>query len=283
MTERDLVGRVMLVTGANTGIGRVTAEVLAARGARVLIGSRSREKTEPVLEAIRAAGGEVDFVPLDLADLASVRAAALAVLARPGPLHVLVNNAGLAGRGLTAQGFELDFGTNHLGHFLLTTLLLPRLRASAPARIVNVASIAHFDARGLDWEALRRPTRTVTGMREYEVSKLCNVLFTRSLAAGRAGPGVTSSALHPGVVASDAWRRIPWPVRPLLTRSMLTTAEGALTTLHCAASAEAGAEDGLYYDRCKPREPSALAQDAALGAELWRRSEAWVSEFSRAA
>lgn len=279
MSERDLAGKVMLVTGPNTGIGKVTAEVLARRGARVLLAGRSAEKTRPVLEGIRAAGGEADFVALDLADLASVRAAAQAVLARAEPLNVLLNNAGLAGSGATAQGFEVDFGTNHLGHFLLTALLLPRLRASAPARIVNVASVAHFDCRGIDWDAVRRPTRTLTGLREYQVSKLCNVLFTRSLAAGKAGAGVTSYALHPGVVASDAWRRIPWPVRPLLTRNMLSVEDGALTSLHCATSPGAAAEDGLYYDRCKPKAPSALAQDPALAEELWTRSEGWVAAF----
>jgi NAD(P)-dependent dehydrogenase (short-subunit alcohol dehydrogenase family) len=116
-------------------------------------------------------------------------------------------------------------------------------------------------------------------MKEYEVSKLCNVLFSRSLAAGKAGAGVVSSALHPGVVASDAWRRLPWPLRPLLTRRMLSVQEGAKTTLHCATSDAAGAEDGLYYDRCAPREPSALARDPALAEALWQRSEAWVAAF----
>lgn len=169
MTEQgsDLAGKVMLVTGANTGIGRVSAETLARRGAKVFLACRSEEKTRPVLEGIRAAGGAAEFLALDLADLASVRRAAEAFLATGEPLHVLLNNAGLAGlQGLTRDGFEVAFGTNHLGHFLLTMLLLPRLRESKPARIVNVASIAHYDAKGIDFDALRTPAKKLGAMAE---------------------------------------------------------------------------------------------------------------------
>src|SRR5262245_37527212 len=166
--DRDLAGKTFLVTGANTGIGRVTAETLARRGGKVFLACRSEDKTRPVLDAIRAAGGEAEFLALDLGSLASVRASAKAFLDRGEPLHVLINNAGLAGvRGLTKDGFELIFGTNHLGPFLFTTLLLPRLRESAPARIVNVSSKAHYEAKGIDWDVLRKPTATITGLREY--------------------------------------------------------------------------------------------------------------------
>jgi NAD(P)-dependent dehydrogenase (short-subunit alcohol dehydrogenase family) len=241
MTDKDLVGKVALVTGANSGIGRVTAEALAARGARVLLACRSEEKTRPVLGAIRAAGGDAVFLPLDLGDLESVRACAAAVLARDEPLHLLINNAGLAAaRGVTKQGFEIAFGTNHLGHFLLTTLLLPRLRASRPARIVNVSSLAHRRAKRLDFEALRRPTASRTGLEEYGVSKLCNILFTSELARGRAGEGVQSFSLHPGVVGTDAWRRLPRLLQPVVKLFMLTPEDGARTTLHCATSPEVG-------------------------------------------
>ena len=274
---RDLAGKRYLVTGANTGIGRVTAEVLARRGGHVFLACRSEDKTRPVLEAILAAGGTARFLPLDLGDLASVRRCGEAFLATGEPLHGLVNNAGLAGAGgSTKDGFERTFGTNHLGHFLLTTLLLPRLRESAPARIVNVSSIAHYKAKGIDWDALRRPQRTTTGLPEYEVSKLCNVLFTRELARGRAGAGVTSYALHPGVIASDVWRKIPWPVRPMIKLFMKSPEEGAATTLYCATAPELASEDGRYYDECKERRPSALADDADLARTLWEKSEAWV-------
>lgn len=274
---KDLAGKVMLVTGANTGIGRVTAEVLASRGARVILACRSEEKTRPVLAAITEAGGDASFVQLDLADLDSVRAAAAKVLAEEAPLHVLINNAGLAGlRGQTKQGFELLFGTNHLGHFLLTELLLPRLRKSAPARIVNVSSGSHYKAKGIDFDALKQKTATISTMPEYEVSKLANVLFTKELARGRAGKEVHSYALHPGMVASDAWREIPWPVRSIMKMFMLTNEEGAETTLHCATSEEAWQEDGLFYDKKKPRKPNPLAEDEALAKALWEKSVEWT-------
>jgi len=277
MSQKDLAGKVALVTGANTGIGRVTAEALASRGARVLLACRSQEKAEPVRSAIAAAGGDAEFIAVDLADLESVRACAAAVLARPLPLHLLINNAGLAGlRGVTKQGFELTFGTNHLGHFLLTLMLLPRLRESGSARIVNVSSRAHYKPKSIDFAALERPTATVSGLDEYGVSKLCNVLFTAELARGRAGAGVRSYALHPGVIASDVWRQVPWGIRSIMKLFMITNEEGARTTLHCATSPDVADHDGRYYDACKEKKPSALARDEALAKTLWQKSEAWA-------
>jgi NAD(P)-dependent dehydrogenase (short-subunit alcohol dehydrogenase family) len=277
--NHSLAGRVALVTGANTGIGRVTARELALRGAQVFIACRCAQRAQPVLDEIRAlrADAQVQALHLDLGDLDSVRACAAGFLARELPLHLLVNNAGVAGaRGLSASGFELAFGVNHMGHFLLTQLLLERLRASAPARVVTVASRAHYRATGIDWSAVRRRTRALTGLPEYSVSKLANVLFSAELARRLAGSGVTSYALHPGVVASDIWRAVPWPLNALMKLRMISTEEGAATTLHCAASPAVAGESGLYYDRCALEQPSRVAQDAALAAELWRRSEEWA-------
>jgi len=277
----DLAGRTFLVTGANTGIGLATARGLAGRGGRVFVASRSAEKGSAAVADLRASTGNssVFFLPLDLADLDSVRACAASFLDRGEPLHVLVNNAGVAGRrGLTKQGFELTFGVNHLGHFVLTGLLLDCLSASGAARVVTVASDAHYSARGIDWDALRRSTRSFTGMREYAVSKLANVLFSLELARRTAGTGVSTYALHPGVVASDIWRRVPWPVRPLMERRMLTVSQGAETSLYCAASPDVAAESGLFYDKCAVREPSAVATPA-LAASLWQRSEEWAAAF----
>ena len=276
-----LAGRVALVTGANTGIGRVTARELARQGAQVFIACRSAERARPALDEIRTvaagSGGSVEELSLDLGDLRSVRRCAQDFLARGLPLHLLINNAGVAGaRGLTASGFELAFGINHVGHFLLTTLLLEHIRRSAPARIVTVASKMHQRARGIDWQAVRQPTRAATGLPEYAVAKLANVLFSAELARRLGGSGVCTYSLHPGVVASDVWRTVPWPVRPLMKLTMLSTEEGARTTLHCATSSSVGADTGLYYDACRARTPSKLAQDAALAAELWTRSEGWV-------
>jgi retinol dehydrogenase-12 len=277
----ELGGRTVLVTGANTGIGKATAEGLAARGASVYVTARSAARGEAAVAAIKAATGSdsVWFLALDLADLDSVRSCADAFLARGEPLHVLVNNAGIGGaKGLTRQGFELMFGVNHLGHFAFTQLLLGRLADSAPSRVVTVASDAHYSAHGIDYEAVQRPARGITGLGEYAVSKLCNVLFSQELARRTAGTEVTTYALHPGVVASDIWRRVPWPVRPLITRRMLSVEEGAATSLYCATSPEVAAESGLFYDKCAQR-PASRVATPSLGDELWARSEAWTAAY----
>jgi retinol dehydrogenase 12 len=273
----DLDGLTFLVTGANTGIGLATATALAVRGGRVHVACRSEQKGRDAQAAIAAAAGSdhVSFLQLDLADLALVRASAQAFLALGEPLHVLINNAGVGGqRGLTKDGFELMFGVNHLGHFAFTMALLDRL-TSSKARIVNVASDAHYAAKGIGFDQLRRPARGITGMAEYSVSKLCNVLFTQELARRLSGTGVTSYALHPGVVASDIWRRVPWPIRPLITRRMLTVAQGAQTSLYCATSPELASVSGRYYDNCAEREPSPVAT-AELAGQLWEHSAAWT-------
>ena len=276
---RDAGQRTFLVTGANTGIGRATAAGLARQGGRVYVAARSREKGEEAVAGLRASTGNdaVFYLPLDLADLDSVRACAADFLARGEPLHGLVNNAGVVrARGLTKQGFELMFGVNHLGHFVLTNALLGCLTASAPARVVTVSSDAHYSAKGIDFEALRRPAHGLTGLPEYAVSKLCNVLFTQELARRVAGTGVTTYALHPGVVASDIWRRVPWPVRPIVTRRMLSTTDGAQTSLYCATSPDVAQDSGLFYDKCAERAPSGVATPE-LAAELWKRSETWAA------
>ena len=270
--------RTVLVTGANTGIGLATAKALAGEGWRVYVAARSAVKGEAAVSAIAAATGSsaVFFLALDLADLGSVRSCADSFLGRDEPLHVLINNAGVGGvRGVTRQGFEMMFGVNHLGHFLLTQLLLSRLAESGQARVVTVASDAHYNARGISWEALRRPARGITGLGEYAVSKLCNVLFSQELARRTA---VHTYALHPGVVASDIWRRVPWPVRPLVTRRMLSVEQGAATSVYCATSPSVASETGLFYDKCAVREPSTVATPA-LGGELWARSEEWTAAY----
>ena len=273
----ELSGRTFLVTGANTGIGLATATDLARRGGRVHLACRSAQKGAAAAAQIAAGTGsdEVRSLPLDLADLASVSNCARAFLALGEPLHVLINNAGIGGTpGRTKDGFELVFGVNHLGHFALTMQLLDCLTASR-ARVVNVASDAHYQAKGIDFDRLQRRTRGITGMAEYAVSKLCNVLFTEELARRLAGTGVTSYSLHPGVVASDIWRRVPAPVRPLVTRRMLTVEQGARTSLYCATAPEETLRTGAYYEERAEKQPSRVAT-RGLGEQLWRHSEAWT-------
>jgi NAD(P)-dependent dehydrogenase (short-subunit alcohol dehydrogenase family) len=279
--SQPLAGRIALVTGASTGIGRVTARQLALQGAHLYLACRSEARTRPVIDEIQRLTGcaSATWLELDLADSRSIRACAARFLSTGQPLHLLVNNAGLAGaRGLTRDGFEMAFGVNHLGHFLLTDLLLERLKASAPARIVTVASRAHRRAPPIDWSAVRKPTRSLTGVREYAVSKLANVLFSAELARRLDGSGVSTYALHPGVVDTEVWRAVPRPLRPLLKlRGLLTPEEGALTTLHCALQAPAS-ESGLYYAQSTVTTPTDRARDFRLAAELWRRSEEWVAD-----
>jgi len=282
-----MTGRTVIVTGANTGIGRATATELARRGARVHVACRSLTRAQPVLDEISAAHGPdaAAFLALDLSDLASVRASAESYIATGEPVHVLIDNAGLAGqRGLTADGFELAFGVNHLGHFLFTTLLLDTLVRSAPARVVVVASDAHYQARGVDFEAVRRRTASRTGLPEYGVSKLCNVLFAQELAR-RMGDEpaniVTTYALHPGVIASDIWRRLPWPLEPLAKLFMKSPEEGKRTSVFCATDPSLSGASGHYYDDCAERAPSERATPE-LGAELWARSVAWTAAWSGA-
>nr|PZM97512.1 MAG: SDR family oxidoreductase [Thermocrispum agreste] len=276
----DLSGRVVLITGANTGIGRATAVQLARRGADLYLACRSEERARPVVEQITAiTGRRPRFLRLDLADLTSVRACALEFLGDDKPLHVLLNNAGVGGqRGLTASGFELAFGINHVGHFLLTELLLDRLKDSAPARVVTVSSDAHFAARGIDFAAVRRPTASRTGLPEYTVSKLANVVFSQELARRLDGTGVTTYAVHPGMVASDVWRGVPWPIRPIMKLFMRSTEAGAATSVHCATAPELAGESGRYYADCAPKEPSEHAT-TELAEELWRRSAEWVADY----
>lgn len=279
LLAQPLKGRVALITGANTGIGRVTAVELARQGAKVFLACRSRERTQPVMDAIRSMNphAPAEWLPLELGDFASVQACAQSFLRQGLPLHLLINNAGLAGfRGLTPSGFELAFGVNHMGHFLLTQLLLDRIKDSAPARVVTVASRAHKRVPGIAWEALQKPTDSLLAIREYGVSKLANVLFSAELGRRLQGTGVHTYSLHPGVVDSEIWRRLPTPLRALMRLRTISAQEGAKTTLHCALSAAVAGETGLYYSDCAVKLPSPAGQDMASASELWRRSEAWV-------
>ena len=274
----DLDGTTVVITGASSGIGAATARALAARGAKLLLACRSESRAAPVLDELAGAGTPaLGVVPIDLGDLDSVREAADAIVERLPRFDVLINNAGLAGtRGLTASGFELAFGTNHVGHFLLTTRLLDALGDGAPRRVVTVASKSHYQAKGIDFDAVRRPTRSMTGLPEYAVSKLANVLFSQELSRRVAGRGIHTYVLHPGVIASEIWRSVPWPLRPLMTLFMKSPEDGARTSVYCATSSELAHDTGRYYSDCALKEPNAAATPE-LAAELWRRTEEWTA------
>lgn len=278
-----------LVTGANTGLGRATAHALARRGDRVVFASRSEPATREAMAAIAADTGNdrLEFLSLDLGDLESVRRAAAELKERSPSLHVLVANAGVAGqRGTTAQGFELAFGVNHLGHFLFVTEVLDLLRSSSPApdggpaRLVVVSSGSHRDAKaGIDFGSLRRHTASVTGLPEYAVSKLANVLFAQELARRVPAEELFVASLHPGnLIGTDVVRRLPGPLNTVFKRLRPSPEVGARTSVHLATSAEALAHRGAYWSVMQLEDISPVATPE-LAAELWERSEDWVAPF----
>lgn len=275
----DLAGKTFVITGANTGIGKVTATDLARRGAHVIVACRTPSKAQPVIDAIKKETGNdrIELVTLDLGDQSSVRAAAAAILAKNVPIHGLINNAGLVARGTTKEGFELTFGTNHLGHYLFTRLLLDRLKEAGTARIVNVSSNSHYRAKTIDWDAQQKTTKSVTAMPEYEVSKLANVLFSKELARRLEGTGITTYAVHPGVVATDVWRRIPPPFRWLAKLFMLTPEQGAKSTIVAATDPALASHTGRYYTvGGKEKTPNRVSDDADLAKKLWNKSAEWT-------
>ena len=273
---RDLEGRTFLVTGASAGIGRATVYALAARGASVVLACRSEAKAQPVLDDIRHLypGADIGFLSIDLGDLASVKSAAGVFLASSRPLDVLINNAGIAGvTGLSKDGYEIAFATNHLGPFLLTKLLLPKLLDAPQGRVVNVASRAHFRAKVVDWGQMSRPVKKIHSFTQYGATKLMNILHAKELAHRLAGTRVTTYSLHPGVVASELWREVPWPVANVMKLFFISNEEGAKTTLYCATAPELSSSSGLYYDDCKEGRMSRLARDECLAREVFERSE----------
>ncbi len=283
MKAGSLEGKTFVITGANTGIGRANALALAARKpARIVIAARSRERTQPVLDAVKELNpdGATEFVSLDLTSLADVRRAADDILAMDHPIDALINNAGIAGvRGQTTDGFELAWGTNHVGHYLWTEKLLPLVKRAPQGRVVIVSSRGHFRAKGIDWDALCKPSATVSAFPEYCVSKLANVLHAKALARRLAGTSVTTYSLHPGGVASDIWKRRLGPFAVLLKPFLISNEEGAKTQVHCATEPSIAKESGLYYDEEKAKEPSKLALSEQLQEELAARSDEWVKPF----
>jgi len=280
-TEVDVADRVAIVTGGNSGIGHEAALQLARMGMRVFITCRTRAKAEPIVEALRERSGnaKVESLVLELGDFDSVRQCAADFLERDLPLHLLVNNAGIGvQRGLTPSGFELAFGTNHLGPFLFTALLIERMIKSGPGRIVIVSSTGHYNSKGIDFEAVRKTTKSQSGADEYYASKLANVLFSSELSRRLEGTGVTTYALHPGVVATEVWRRFPRPITWFAKLFMISIEEGAEPTLYCATSSEVAHQSGLYYDRCELKQASEFARDEALARKLWETSESWVEQ-----
>jgi NAD(P)-dependent dehydrogenase (short-subunit alcohol dehydrogenase family) len=282
MDVADMTGKTVVITGANSGIGLETAVALAKAGAKTVITVRDRARGEAAVADIRARSGndDVDVVVFDLGTIASTRQGAAEILARCDRIDVLVNNAGvvLSARRETADGLEATFAVNHLGPFVLTELLLDRIKQSAPARIVNVASTAHKGARkGLDFDDLQSTTR-YGGMQVYSKSKLANIYFTTELARRLEGTGVTVNCLHPGTVATgygrdgDSSGVLAFGLK-VIKPFILTAERGARTSVYLASSPEVAGVTGRYFVKCKPRNPSAAARDDEAARRLWKVSE----------
>jgi len=278
MEPEPLRGKTVLITGATSGIGLVTARELARRGALVVLVGRSREKCDAALAHVQAQTGSRDAEALlaDLSEQRQVRDLARQFLERHDRLDVLVNNAGgmWLERRLTADGLETTFAVNHLAYFLLTDLLLGALRAAAPARVVNVSSDAHRGAT-LDFDNLQGE-RGYGGWRQYCSSKLMNLLFTYELARRLEGSGVAANALHPGWVSTGFGGGNGWPGRLLQGAARLfalSPERGARTTVYLASSPDVANVSGRYFVKERAVASSSASYDEAAAQRLWLLSE----------
>lgn len=281
MTEISMQGKICLVTGSSTGIGKVTARELARMGATVVMVCRNRARGEAAQAEIKAASGsdKVDLIVADLSSLAEVRRAAEEFKQKYTQLHVLIHNAGGINhaRRITPDGFEATFAANYLAPFLLTELLMDILKASAPARVINVSSTAHLSGK-IDFDDLQGEKK-YSVWKAYCQAKLALILFTYELAQQLQGTGITVNVLHPGVIASNfgqgfnGFIRFGWKVA---SPFMSSVEQGAQTTLYLATSPEVEGISGKYFVNSKERKSSSLSYNEALRQRLWQVSEELV-------
>ncbi len=270
--------KTIIVTGANAGIGRITALELAKMGARVVMVCRDKERGAAAQQAIIAQTGnrQVDLLLADLSSQQAIRQLVKTIQQKYNRLDVLVNNAGamFASRWVSVDGLEMTFALNHMNYFLLTTLLLDMLKASAPSRIVNVSSDAHQGAQ-LNFADLQNEKRFM-GFRVYGQSKLANIYFTYELARRLEGTGVTVNALHPGFVATNFAKNNGWLYRVgmfLMRPFAMNDQQGAATQIYLASSPEVEGITGKYFARKKAVASSNVSYDIAAAQKLWQASE----------
>jgi NAD(P)-dependent dehydrogenase (short-subunit alcohol dehydrogenase family) len=276
--------KIILITGANSGIGKATATALAEMGAHVVMMSRDIEKGLEARQVVAAISrnNQVDVMQCDLASFASIHSFAGEFHEKYSRLDVLINNAGIftEKRMETTDGFEYQFGVNHLGHFLLTQLLLDLLKGSSPSRIINVSSGAHYGGK-IDFNDLQQEAK-YSGWKAYAQSKLANILFTYQLAHRLAGTGVTVNCLHPGFVNSRfAFNRKsekPHPLMKLMRPFTIQPAEGAETSVYLAASPEVEGVTGKYFAKRKEKASSKASYDLQVAEKLWNMSEILTSK-----
>lgn len=280
----NLEGKVCIVTGSNTGIGKETARGLAQQGATVILAVRDTAKGEAARADIAASTGRSDVVvmKLDLGDLASVRAFAKEFQEKYPRLDVLVNNAGIwpTTKSTTKDGFETTFGTNHIGTFVLTNELLPILKKSAPARVVVLSSKLHYQGK-MVWDDLHFERRKYGATAAYNQSKLANVLFANALARRVEKDGITVNSVHPGVVATELARDYPKFLVKIFHWFLLTPAQGAECSLHVATSEEGGKVTGKYFEKSRQKTAAKDALDEQAQERLWTLTEELVASKSR--
>ncbi|KAL0994183.1 hypothetical protein UPYG_G00118850 [Umbra pygmaea] len=279
-----MVGKTVIITGGNTGIGKATALELARRGARVILACRNQEKAESAINDIKRETGStvVVFMKLDLGSLKSVRSFTETFLKKEARLDLLINNAGLVGDGRTADGFGVGFGVNHLGHFLLTCLLLDRMKEGIGGRIVTLGSMA-YRWGNIDFDSLNTNKHLGTGRYSWQFfnaycnSKLCNVLFNHELAKRLKGTAVTCYIVHPGVVKTELSRNCSlWQrffIEPIASLLFLDPESGAQTSLYCALQEGIEHLSGCYFFCCEPQEVVPKGKDDAVAKKLWEVSE----------
>jgi retinol dehydrogenase 12 len=271
-------GKTIVISGATSGIGQVAAERLASMGARLVLIARDKARGQAALDRLcpLSPGVHHSIHYADLSRLAEAKRVAAKIAAAEPRIDVLVNNAGalFASRQLTPDGLELTFATNHMSYFVLTHGLRDRLRASAPARVVNVASDAHKGER-LDFNDLQS-ARSYRGLSVYGRTKLCNILFTRELARRWQGSGVTANSLHPGFVSTRfgdmSGGMLSWVVRAAKVFA-ISPEKGAETIVYLASSDQVAGATGLYYYKCRPATPTREAQNDDTARRLWQESE----------
>ncbi|CAI5794667.1 Hypothetical predicted protein [Podarcis lilfordi] len=276
--ETSLRGKTVLITGGNTGIGKATALDLARRGARVILACRDRERGESAVYDIRRESGnnEVLFMNVDLASFKSVRAFAAAFLKSEPRLDILINNAGVRTGSRSSDGLNLAFQVNHLSHFLLTHLLLERMKQCAPSRVVVVASSGHRWGK-IDFQNIHKPVDGQSpGVQSYRNSKLANMLYTRELANRLEGTNVTCYAVHPGLVNTELFRHMSIWLKPLFWLFFRDTTSGAQTSIYCATEEGIEKYSGRYFADCRLHDPKPHARDDAVAKKLWEVSERMV-------
>jgi retinol dehydrogenase-14 len=283
----DIRGKTVLITGATSGIGLAAARELAHRGARVVMVGRDPARTAEAAKAaasVATAPGDVSYLLCDFSSLADIRRLAAEFRARHDRLDVLVNNAGGVNktRRMSKDGIEMTFAVNHLGYFLLTTLLTDLLVKSAPARVVSVASVGHRSGT-MDFDDLGFG-EGYTIMRAYSRSKLANVLFSNELARRLAGAGVTSNSLHPGAVSTRIWSGAPWYAQPVIQAlrafAFISAEKGGSYIVDLAANPEFDNVTGKYFEEGVMKDPAPLARDEALARRLWDVSASMVAMTS---